>query len=221
MLDRQRGTRQRRYTTTETGLAHTKKIMWRERWARERRDRGTEHNGAVCSYVLLLCKWAIWCAKGRVYCTFTPKRRCNLPSKEQECSALTAAWKARRTADSYCTFKPSPPPFSSHLFLVLFFMLKYMSSQQASDLSDAYWFYSELFSFMKPNVSTLAWHLSVSLRVCECLCVCPCMWVCGCARATLTIRKVMHEEEVPNKLQCFFFFSFFLKQPAECKDSRP
>lgn len=59
------------------------------------------------SYILILYEWAIWCAKGRVYCTFTPKRRYNLTSKEHQCRAMKGT---RHTiADSWTTFKTLLP----------------------------------------------------------------------------------------------------------------
>lgn len=65
---------------------------------------------AVQCYIPILSEWAIWCAKGRVYCTFTPKTRCNLSSKEHQCTALTAAWKEQGTA-SLTVGTPSKPFF--------------------------------------------------------------------------------------------------------------
>lgn len=41
-------------------------------------------------YIPIMSEWAISCARGRVWCTFTPKTRCNLSSKEHQCSAMTA-----------------------------------------------------------------------------------------------------------------------------------
>lgn len=74
----------------------------------------------VQCYIPILSEWAIWCAKGRVYCTSTPKTRCNLSSKEHQSKALTAAWKEQGAA-SLTVGTPSKPFFHFH-FSFLFFL---------------------------------------------------------------------------------------------------
>lgn len=73
-------------------------------------------------YNPILSEWAIWCAKGRVYCTFTPKTRCNPSSKEHQCRALTAAWK-KQGAASLTVGAPSKPLFHFFFYLFIYFVV--------------------------------------------------------------------------------------------------
>lgn len=54
-----------------------------------------------------------------MYCTFTPKTRCNPSSKEHQCRALTAAWKEQGAA-SLTVAAPSKP-FFHFVFVFRFF----------------------------------------------------------------------------------------------------
>lgn len=103
----------------------------------------------VQSYIPILYEWAIWCAKGRVYCTFTPKRRCNLSSKEHQCRALTAAWKEQGTPP-LTVGTPSKP------FLRLFGKIHFNLT-----LLDVWWALISLRSLCFKNVPILLWYFTV------------------------------------------------------------